>query len=81
MAITAAQLQAELGATWMKSPRVLQELPPYAVGGNTGQYWLVNGGTAYPGRVFQVSTTASDNAATQATAVLAALLAGTTKGS
>lgn len=75
MAITAADLQTELGVAWLNSPRVLRELPPY---GGVTQLWYISGGTAYPGRVKQVSTTASDNAATQATAVLLALLTGPT---
>lgn len=71
MAITAAALQAELGVTSLNQPRVLRELPPY---GGTTQHWYISGGTAYPGRVRTISTTASDDAATQKTAVLAALL-------
>ena len=73
MAITSAELQTELGVTSMHSPRVLRQLPPY---GSTLQYWLVHGNQAYHGRVRKISTTASDNAATQAVAVLAALAAG-----
>jgi hypothetical protein len=42
----------------------------------TGQRWLIHGGTAYPGRVRHVTTTAADNAATQAAAVVVALKAG-----
>lgn len=72
MAITSAALQAQLG-TSMNSPRVLRQVAPY---GAASQFWYVSGGTAYPGRVKHVQTTASDAAATQATAVLAALLAG-----
>ena len=75
MAITAAALQAELGVASMNQPRVLQELPPY---GAAVQLWYVSGGTAYPGRVKRISTTASDNAATQKTAVLLALATGQT---
>lgn len=73
MAITGAALQAELGVTSMHSPRVLREFPPY---GSTLQYWLIHGNQAYHGKVRRISTTASDNAATQATAVLAGLAAG-----
>ena len=74
MATTAPLLQAELG-TRVTDPRVWRELPPY---GGTSQYWLVNGGMTYKGRVKKVTTTASDNAATQATAVLLALATGPT---
>ncbi len=77
MAITAAALQAELGATWKQSPQVLKQLPSFA-SADTGQYWLVSGGTAYPGRVKKITTTKSDDAATQAAAVLLALLTGPT---
>lgn len=72
MAVTAAALQAALGTTF-GAPTVLQELAPY---GSTLQYWLVNGGTTHPGRCKMLSTTASDNAATQATAVVTALGTG-----
>ena len=72
MAVSAAALQAALGTTF-GAPQVLQELAPY---GSTLQYWLCNGGTTHPGRCKMVSTTASDNAATQAAAVLTALNAG-----
>lgn len=75
MAITAAQLQTALGVASMNQPRVLREKAPY---GGSSQYWYVSGGTAYPGRVKHVTTTASDNAATQAAAVLLALLTGPT---
>lgn len=74
MAITAADLQAELG-TRVTDPRVTHELPPY---GGTGQYWRITGGMTYKGREKRVSTTASDDAATQAVAVLAALADGPT---
>lgn len=77
MAITAAALQTELGASWLNSPRVLRHLPSYAAG-DTGQHWLVSGGTAYPGRVKMITTTKTDDAATQAAAVLLALLTGPT---
>ena len=73
MAITGAELQTELGAVLTQSPRVLRQLPPY---GGSLQYWYIHGGQAYHGRVRKLSTTASDNAATQATAVLAGLAAG-----
>lgn len=70
MAITGAQLQAELGTNAM-SPRVLRE---FGTAG-TGQGWLVMGSPTYPGRTRVVVTTAADDAATQAAAVLVALAA------
>ena len=70
MAITSAALQAELG-TSINSPTVLM---CFATTG-LKQNWLVSGGVTYPGRVRAIQTTASDNAATQAAAVAAALLA------
>jgi hypothetical protein len=73
MAITSAALQTELGETSMQSPRVLRQLPPY---GSTLQYWLIHGNQAYHGTVKRISTTASDDAATQAAAVLTALALG-----
>lgn len=71
MAITATQLQDELGRTAM-SPRVLRS---YGVV-STFQGWLVTGGAVVPGRVKMLRTTAADNASTQAAAVLTALRAG-----
>lgn len=71
MAITGAALQAALGVTSGLDPKVMRE---YGVVG-TFQEWLVSGGPVQPGRVRLVRTTASDNAATQATAVLNALKA------
>ncbi len=76
MAITAAALQAELGVASMNQPRVLRRLAPYD---GIQQHWYVSGGTAYPGRVKKISTTASDDAATQAASVLLALLTGPTR--
>ena len=70
MAITGAQLQAELG-TGVLAPRVLRE---FGTAG-TGQGWLIMGNPTYPGRTRVVTTTAADNAATQAAAVLVALAA------
>ena len=70
MAITGAALQTALGNTFKTAPRVLRELPPY---GGTLQYWYIEGNQGYAGKVRKVSTTASDNAATQAAAVLTAL--------
>jgi hypothetical protein len=72
MAITAAALQTELSPTWPTGPQVLRS---YGTIG-TKQHWLISGGTTYKGTVKFVGTTASDNAATQATAVLAALALG-----
>ncbi len=69
MAVTAAALQAALG-TKPTDPQVVGELAPY---GGTKQYWHVLGGVAYPGKSMMIDTTASDNAATQATSVTTAL--------
>lgn len=69
MAITSAELQTELG-TSENSPRVMQSFGP-----NDGTYqdWQISGGTTAPGKVKFVRTTAADNAATQAAAVLVSL--------
>jgi len=72
MAITAAALQTELSPTWPTGPQVLRS---YGTVG-TKQHWYISGGTSYKGVVKFVATTASDNAATQATAVLTELAAG-----
>ena len=77
MAITPAQLQTALGDT-MGAPLVMRAeeimgLKTY--GDNTKQAWLVHGRQTVAGRVRWIATTASDNAATQAAAVLAALRA------
>ena len=69
--VTGALLQAQLG-TKATDPQVQSELGPY---GAALQYWNVRGGVTTGGRVRQVVTTASDNAATQAAAVLTALRA------
>ena len=69
MAVTAAALQAALGAL-PTSPLVVGEYAPY---GGTKQYFHVLGGVAYPGKRMMIDTTASDNAATQATTVTGAL--------
>lgn len=79
MAVTAPDLQAAL-STSVNGPRVWREVPPY---GGTLQYWYVSGGFVSAsnipkGRMRFVSTTASDNAATQAAAVVTALAAGPT---
>jgi hypothetical protein len=71
MAITSADLQAQLG-TNPNDPQVDQH---FGVVGSE-QHWYIRGGPVHPGRVKFVKTTASDNAATQKTAVLAALAAG-----
>lgn len=68
MAITAAQLQTALGT----NATVIQ----HCAENNTWQeqYVVGNPGTAYAGRARWVQTTAANNAATQAAAVLAGLL-------
>ena len=71
MAQTAAQVQAELG-TMATNARILQSFMPHV---STGQQWYVEGNGDVPGRVRMVETTASDNAATQAAAILTALRA------
>lgn len=71
MAITATQLQDELGRTVL-SPMVLRSYGTIS----TFQEWLITGGYTAPGRCKKLRTTASDNAATQAAAVLTALKAG-----
>lgn len=73
MAITAAALQAALGSG-VFAPRVLRADEVQGADA-TKQAWLVSGMGTVAGRVRWVSCTASDNAATQATAVLAALRA------
>jgi len=52
---------------------VVRQVGPFT---GTQQHWLIRGGVTYPGRTKMIDTTASDDAATQATAVLTALLAG-----
>lgn len=69
MAVTTAQLQTALGAL-ATSPTVIAELAPY---GAASQFFLVEGRVAYPGKRMIIKTTASDNAATQATTVTGAL--------
>lgn len=69
--VTGAALQTALGTNAM-SPIVQAELPPY---GASIQRWSVRGGPQAAGRTRIVTTTASDNAATQAAAVLTALRA------
>lgn len=77
MSITPAQLQTALGVT-IGDPLVVRAeeimgLKTY--GDATKQAWLVHGRGTVPGRVRWVTCTASDNAATQAASVLAALRA------
>ena len=71
MAITSAQLNTALGGL-IGSPVVLRAFEP-SIG--TEQQWYVHGRQTVPGRVRMCVTTAADSAATQATAVLAALRA------
>lgn len=71
MAITAAALQAALG-TNPNNPRVLRH---DTKSDDTSQRWYVQGNVTYPGRARWCVTTASDDAATQALAVIAALKA------
>lgn len=70
MAITGAQLQAALGTNAMNAI-VMRE---YGTFGTT-QQWLVSGNVDAAGRCRFVSTTAADDAATQAAAVLTSLRA------
>ena len=69
MAITSAALQTALGT----NPMNAQVLVAYEPSQGTLQQWLVIGNADAPGRTRLLTTTASDNAATQAAAVLAAL--------
>lgn len=71
MAITAAALQTALGVG-IGDPSVIMAFEPSQ---GTLQQWYVHGELTVPGRVLLVTTTAADNAATQAAAVLAALRA------
>lgn len=73
MAITPAALQTALG-TGIGAPLVVRADETQGSDA-TKQEWLVHGRGTVPGRVRWVSCTASDNAATQAAAVLAALRA------
>lgn len=70
MAISAADLQTALGNWGQGAVKVVGEVAPY---GGTKQYWHVLGGTVYPGKAMTVDTTASDNAATQASTITTAL--------
>ena len=68
MAITGAQLQTALGTT----PNDAKVLGEFGVSGTT-QNWYVQGNMDAVGKAKMIQTTASDNAATQAAAVLTAL--------
>ena len=69
MAITSAALQTALG-TQPLDPQVLRAYEPSQ---GTQQHWLVRGGASHKGRTRLINTTAADDAATQAAAVLVAL--------
>jgi len=71
MAVTAAAVQAVLGTNAMNS-QILMSFEPSQ---GTLQQWLVRGGVNHAGRTRMVTTTASDDAATQAAAILTALAA------
>jgi len=71
MAITTAELQAELGVTSGRDPVVVRDYGTVS----TYQEWLVVCGPVAPGRTRMVRTTAADDAATQAAAVVTALAA------
>lgn len=71
MAISSDQLQTALGLN-PNNAQVRQHCMPLI---STIQVWYVEGNQDAPGRARWVTTTASDNAATQATAVLTALRA------
>lgn len=68
---TPAQVQTQLG-DGLNAPRILMAEETRGLKAN----YYVQGNVAYPGRVKWCSCTAADSAATQATAILAALLAG-----
>lgn len=68
MAITGAELQTALGSLETDA-KVTQE---FGIVG-TYQEWYVEGNLDAPGKAKLIRTTASDNAATQAAAVLTAL--------
>lgn len=73
MAITAAALQTALGDGNPMGPLVVFSFGP---NNGTSQDWYISGGTTVPGVIKFVRTTAADNAATQAAAVLASLRLG-----
>lgn len=70
MAITAAAMQTALG-TNPNNARVIHHIMP----DSTTQLWYIVGNQDARGRCRWVTTTAADNAATQAAAALTALLA------
>lgn len=70
MAITAADLNAALGTSG-RNAQCIRDDGTYS----TVQRWYCVGGGDVPGRARWVETTAADNAATQAAAVLTALRA------
>ena len=70
MAITVAACQAELGTSPMDA-RIIR----VGITVGTKQEWYVIGNVDAPGRARWIHTTASDNAATQAAAILTALRA------
>jgi hypothetical protein len=71
MAITPAACQTALGTNVMNA-RILKADEG---GGGTYQYWYVQGNVDAPGRCRWCACTASDNAATQAAAILVTLRA------
>ena len=71
MAITGAQLQTALGETSGRDPKVVREFGVVS----TYQEWLIVPSVVSAGRARMVRTTAADDAATQAAAVLTALAA------
>lgn len=71
MAITPAACQAELGTNPMNAIIVRAD----ELVGSTLQGWYVIGNAAAPGRARWITTTRSDDAATQAAAILTALIA------
>ena len=71
MAITSAAMQAALGTNAMNA-RILQHSEPIV---GAVQRWYAIGNQDAPGRAKWVETTAADNAATQAAALLTALRA------
>jgi len=74
MAITPAACQAALGTNPMNAIVVRADEIPDGSGGSL-QAWYVMGNVDAPGRARYVTTTRSDNAATQAAAILTALRA------
>lgn len=73
MAITPAACQAALNANNMGAEIIRAN--EVAGTDTTKQEWYVDGGTDAPGRCMWIVTTRTDNAATQAATILAALRA------